>query len=142
MQNYGTFNTISMGKAFEMGGDFPVWIGPMVELYPGGCYIDLSGESYKAGDIIPAGTPVIYDGPGAKATIVKISDSENLAKVNGLTYNDVKIPDNCVSATCAVAYKGKIYANRANGGEGLPKSLIPQLPQIAFVYEGEAPSEP
>lgn len=138
--NFGTFNTIAQGEILNVGGDFPVWIGPNIELYPGGGSLNLS--DYKAGDVIPAGTPVIYEGPGKQVTVVKITDAENMKKVNGLIYNDVCIPNNCISASCAVAYKGKIYANRANGGEGLPKSLMAQLPQIAFVYEGEAPADP
>lgn len=138
--NFGTFNTISQGKVFEIGGDFPVWVNQQnLLLYPGGNYIELSGD-YNAGDVIHAGTPVIYEGPGKKATIVEISDAENLKKVNGLIFNDVCIPNDCISATCAVAYSGIIYANRANGGEGLPESLKAQLPQITFIYEGEAPA--
>lgn len=137
---FGTFNTISQGKLLEIGGDYPVWIGPSMELYPGGGNIQLG--DLKPGDVIHAGTPVIYEGPGKDVTIVEITDAENMKKVNGLVFNDVCIPQDCISATCAVAFKGKIYANRANGGEGLPKSLMAQLPQITFVYEGEAPADP
>ena len=140
MAKSGTFNTIAQGTVFEIGGDYPVWVGPMRELYPGGGNIDLS--EYSAGDIIHAGTPVIYNGPGKDVTIVEITDAENMKNVNGLVFNDVCVPENCISATCAVAYKGKIYANRANGGEGLPKSLKSVLPEITFIYEGEAPADP
>ena len=137
--NFGTFNTISQGKVFEIGGDYPVW-ARVREVYQGGGNIPLEG--LNPGDVIHAGTPVIFDGPGKDVIIVKITDGENLAKVNGLIWNDVSIPNDCISATCAVVRNGRIYANRANGGEGLPKSLMAQLPGIEFVYEGEAPAEP
>ena len=139
MAKSGTFNTIAQGKVLELGGDFPVWTR-VRELYQGGGYIDPS--DYEPGDVIHAGTPVIFDGPGQKVTVVEITDKENMEKVNGLVFNDVCIPQDCVSATCAVVRNGRIYANRANGGEGLPKCLIPQLPGIEFVYEGEAPADP
>lgn len=135
----GTFNTIAQGEVFSIVGDYPVWTRKN-KLYQGGGNIPLDG--LDAGTVIPAGTPVIFNGPGKDVTIVKITDAENLAKVNGLTSDDVAIPAGCVSATCGVCYDGRIYANRANGGEGLPKSLMSQLPAVEFVYEDEAPAEP
>ena len=137
--NFGTFNTISQGQILNIGGDYPVW-SRVREVYQGGGNLPLS--ELNPGDIIHAGTPVIFNGPGKDVTIVEITDSANLAKVNGLIWNDVCIPNDCISATCAVVRNGRIYANRANGGEGLPKSLMAQLPGIEFVYEGEAPAEP
>lgn len=134
----GTSNTISQGQVYQIGGDYPVW-ARVREVYQGG-NISLTGLS--AGDVIHAGTPVIFNGPGKDVTIVKITDKANLAKVNGLMFNDVCIPAGCVSASCAVVRNGRIYANRANGGEGLPKSLEAQLPGIEFVYEADAPEEP
>lgn len=135
----GTFNTIAQGPVASIGGDYPVW-ARVREIYQGGGNIPLDG--LKAGDVIHAGTPVIFNGPGKDVTIVKITDAANLAKVNGLVFNDVCIPEGCISATCAVVRNGRIYANRANGGKGLPKSLEKQLPAIEFVYEGDAPAEP
>ena len=92
--------------------------------------------------MIHAGTPVIFQGPGQKVIIVKITDATNLPKVNGLIFDDVCIPSGVVEATCAVCYDGRIYANRANGGNGLPESLKAQLPAVEFVYDGAAPAEP
>lgn len=135
----GTANTIAQGEIFSIGGDFPVW-QRVREIYQGGGNIPLDG--LEAGTVISAGTPVIFNGPGKDVTIVKVTDAANLAKVNGLIFNDVCIPTGCVSASCAVVRNGRIYANRANGGEGLPKSLEKQLPGIEFVYEGDAPAEP
>lgn len=135
---FGTFNTISKASQ-SIGGDFPVW-ARMNKCYQGGGWIDTA--DLKPGDVIHAGTPVIFDGPGKKVTIVKITDATNLPKVNGLIFNDVCIPTGVVEAACAVCYDGRIYANRANGGNGLPKSLMAQLPAIEFVYEGDAPAEP
>lgn len=135
---HGTFNTISQASA-SIGGDFPVW-SRVREKYQGGGWIDTS--SLSPGDVIHAGTPVIFNGSGKEVTIVKITDKANLAKVNGLVFNDVCIPTGVVEATCAVVRNGRIYANRANGGDGLPRSLESQLPGIEFVYEGDAPAEP
>lgn len=134
----GTFNTISQAK-FSIGGDYPVW-ARMNKCYQGGGWIDTT--DLEPGTVIHAGTPVIFQGAGQKVIVVKITDAENLAKVNGLVFNDVCIPTGVVEATCAVCYDGRIYANRANGGDGLPKSLMAQLPAVEFVYEGTAPAEP
>lgn len=140
MENYqfGTFNTISQSSA-SIGGNFPVW-SRRNKCYQGGGWIDTTG--LKPGDVIHAGTPVIFQGSGQKVTVVKITDATNLPKVNGLIFDDVCIPSGVVEAACAVCYDGRIYANRANGGDGLPASLKAQLPAVEFVYEGNAPAEP
>lgn len=140
MENYqfGTLNTISQASA-SIGGDFPVW-SRRNKCYQGGGWIDTT--DLNPGDVIHAGTPVIFQGPGQKVIIVKITDATNLPKVNGLIFDDVCIPSGVVEATCAVCYDGRIYANRANGGDGLPASLKAQLPAVEFVYEGAAPAEP
>lgn len=140
MSNYqsGTFNTLAQNSQ-SIGGGLTVW-ARVREVYQGGGYLDTS--KYKAGDVIPAGTPVIFNGPGAEVTVVDITDAANLAQVNGLTFNDVCIPDGVIEATVAVVRNGRIYANRANGGNGLPKSLVALLPGVEFVYEGDAPAEP
>lgn len=134
----GTFNTIAQGEVFSIGGDYPVWTRKN-KLYQGGGNIPLA--ELEPGTVIHAGTPVIFNGAGKDVTIVKITDAANLAKVNGLISDDVAIPAGCVSASCGVCYDGRIYANRANGGDGLPKSLMAQLPAVEFVYEGDAPAE-
>lgn len=136
--NSGTFNTIAQGEVLSIGGDYLVWVR-IRERFHGGGNIPLDGLA--PGTVIHAGTPVVFNGPGKDVTIVKIDDAENLAKVNGLIGNDVCIPSNCVHADCDVVRAGCIYANRANGGEGLPTSLQAQLPMIEFVYEGDASGE-
>ena len=135
----GTFNTIAQGEVFSIGGDFVVW-SRLGKLYQGGGNIPLEGLA--PGTVIHEGTPVIFNGPGKDVEIVKITDAAKLKLVNGLIAYDVTVPAGCISASCAVAYDGRIYANRANGGEGLPKSLKAQLPAVEFVYEGDAPAEP
>lgn len=60
--------------------------------------------------------------------------SENLSDVNGLVFEDVCIPEGCISATCAVVRAGRIYADRVAGG-GIPKSVEAQLPMIELVRE-------
>lgn len=142
MNNYqhGTFNTISQTET-TIGGGVTVW-SRVTKKYQGGGYIDTS--TLNPGDIIPAGTPVIFNGPGAQVTLVTgtAATQANMAKVNGLTENDVCIPTGVAEASCAVVYDGRIYANRANGGNGLPASLKAQLPAVEFIYEGEVPAEP
>ena len=135
----GTFNTIAQGEVFSIGGDFVVW-SRLNKLYQGGGNIPLEG--IEPGTVIHAGTPVIFNGPGKDVEIVKITDAVKLGLVNGLIAYDVAIPAGAISVSCAVAYDGRIYANRANGGKGLPKSLKAQLPAVEFVYEGDAPAEP
>lgn len=140
MEKYqeGTFNTIS-SASHSIGGDFPVW-SRRNKVYQGGGWIDTT--NLDPGTVIHAGTPVIFNGPGKEVTVVKITDATNLPKVNGLIFDDVCIPSGVIEATCAVCYDGRIYANRANGGDGLPMSLKAQLPAVEFVYEGDAPAEP
>lgn len=135
----GTFNTIAQGEVFSVGGDYPVW-ARINKVYQGGGNIPLEGLT--PGTVIHAGTPVIFNGPGKDVEIVKITDAVKLPKVNGLIAHDVAIPQGVVSASCAVCHDGRIYANRANGGDGLPRSLMAQLPAVEFVYEDDAPEEP
>lgn len=142
MSNYqdGTFNTIAYNST-EIGGGCVVW-ARVNKCYQGGGYIDTT--SLTPGTVIPAGTPVIFAGPGQKVTLVTGSalTKANLAKVNGLIKDDVCIPTGVKEAACAVAYDGRIYANRANGGNGLQASLKAQLPAVEFIYEGTVPAEP
>lgn len=65
-----------------------------------------------------------------------ITASGTLSDVNGLTFEDVCIPEGCTLATCAVVRAGRIYADRVAGG-GIPKSVEAQLPMIEFVRESE-----
>lgn len=124
----GTFNTIGSNTT-TIGGDFPVW-SRVRELYQGGGVIDTT--DYDAGDVIPAGTMVVFAGPGQEVTIVD-NDAEDatLATVNGLIYNDVCIPEGVTLATCAVVRNGRIYADRV----GLPSGVETYLPMIEFVRE-------
>lgn len=122
-----TFNTVAQTKT-SIGGGQVIW-ARVEDTYLGGGTIKTS--SYNAGDIIPAGTMVHYDGPGKEVKVISAEDSENLSKVNGLIWNDVLIPEGVVLASCAVVRKGRIYADRA----GIPASVEQQLPMIEFVRE-------
>ena len=127
----GTFNTIARNST-SVGGGKVVW-ARVTDLYQGGGEVDTA--SMQAGDVIPAGTPVVFAGAGKKVTIITDKNTETqLANVNGLTYEDVCIPDGVICATVAVVRAGRIYADRV-GAEGLDKSLVKQLPMIEFVYE-------
>lgn len=138
--NTSTFNTISYGKVYDAEGHYPVWARIEHTLVSGG-YFDLSetnpltGATFKAGDVIPAGTMLNYAGPGKKLTI--LTDSTGAATCNGLLENDVCIPENCVSATGAVVTRGRIYADRVytGSGYGLPTEVEAKLPMIEFVRE-------
>lgn len=127
----GTFNTIAQGSA-QFGGNFPVW-SRVDKLYQGGGFLDVA--DYAAGDVIGAGTMVIFNGAGKEVTIVKSTDTENLEKVNGLIFEDVCIPDGCIHATCAVVKSGRIYADRV--ANGIPASVEDnvRLAEIEFVRE-------
>lgn len=125
----GTFNTIAQGSS-EFGGHFPVW-ARVDKLYQGGGYLNVA--NYEVGDIIGAGTMVIFNGAGKEVTIVESTDTDNLTKVNGLVFEDVCIPEGCIHATCAVVKSGRIYADRA----GIPASVESnvRLAEIEFVRE-------
>ena len=127
----GTFNTIAQGST-QFGGNFPVW-SRVDKLYQGGGFLDVA--DYTAGDVIGAGTMVIFNGAGKEVTIVKSTDTENLEKVNGLIFEDVCIPDGCIHATCAVVKSGRIYADRV--ANGIPASVENnvRLAEIEFVRE-------
>ena len=73
------------------------------------------------------------DGIGKAVTVVKSSDTTNLAKVNGLLAERVRIPldKTVIDVTCAVTREGKIYADRAD----IPASVDALLPKIEFVRE-------
>lgn len=127
----GTFNTIAQGSA-EFGGSFPVW-SRVDKLYQGGGFLDVA--DYNAGDVIGAGTMVIFNGAGKEVTIVKATDTDNLEKVNGLIFEDVCIPEGCIHATCAVVKSGRIYADRV--ASGIPAAVEDnvRLAEIEFVRE-------
>lgn len=137
---HGTSNTISQTEV-PVGSGMTVW-SRVGKKYQSGGYIDTA--DLNPGDIIPAGAPAIFNGPGQQVIPVtgSAATKANMAKVNGLIENDVCIPTGVAEASCAVVYDGKVYANRANGGNGLPASLKAQLSAIEFIYEGEAPAEP
>lgn len=73
---------------------------------------------------------------GVTGNMELITASGNLSDVNGLTFEDVCIPEGCTLATCAVVRAGRIYADRVAGG-GIPQSVEAQLPMIEFVRESE-----
>ncbi len=129
----GTFNTIGSHNA-EIGGNFVVWVRvERVEHFGG----NLNVADYKEGDVIPAGSMLIFDQQANTIEVVKANGAaDKLAKVNGLLFNDICIPSNPVLATGAIVTSGKIYADRA-GADGIPPSVEPQLPMISFMREGK-----
>ena len=94
------------------------------------------GRPVNAADLpLHAGQMVIYDKANTTTpvTVVKATDTENLAKVNGLVFNDVfagNLTEN-VNATCAVVTSGKIRYKLVEGG--IPDAAQAVLPNIEFV---------
>lgn len=130
MDRLGQTNNVMSTYSKTVGGDYPVWI-ERGETLQGGALINAS--DFPDTGIIPEGTMVIFNGIGKAVTIVKSTDTTNLAKVNGLIAYNVVIPKDktLVDATCAVTRQGKIYADRAD----IPVSVEALLPMIEFVRE-------
>ena len=94
------------------------------------------GRPVNAADLpLHAGQMIIYDkaNTSTPVTVVKATDTDNLAKVNGLVFNDVfagNITEN-VNTTCAVVTSGKIRYKLVEGG--IPEAAQAVLPNIEFV---------
>lgn len=135
-------------------GDVQVWarVDKVAHL---GRLIDL--EDYDGGDLIPAGTGLIFTSnqyaevvdiaelAGAVATGAAAGASEaeaaagtaasaKLAQVNCLSYNDVRIPDGCIRATVAGVEAGKIWAEAAGITEDAAKLLTGLHGNIDFIF--------
>lgn len=67
-------------SAETIGGNTPVWLGTVKPIAAGAVY---SG-TLSAGEIIKAGTPVVYN--AANRTFAKVTDD---ATANGYLYNDI-----------------------------------------------------
>jgi hypothetical protein len=130
MDRFGQTNNVISTYSKTVGGDYPVWIKRGDNLQGGGL---IATADIPDDGIIPEGTMVIFNGIGKAVTIVKSTDTANLAKVNGLIAYNVVVPKDktLVDATCAVTREGKIYADRA----GIPASVEALLPNIEFVRE-------
>lgn len=130
----GSFNTFGKtSKAYGSGKN--IW-HEIKGAYPvGGTIANLT--DYNVGDVIPSGSMCALDQAAHTITIVKASDSENLAKVNGLLQNDIYI-DEAVkgengNATGNVVFAGEIYIDRLE--EEVPASVLAQLPMIVAIKE-------
>ena len=135
-------------------GDVQVWarVDKVAHL---GRLIDL--EDYDGGDLIPAGTGLIFTS-NQYAEVVDIAEladsvatgaaagaseseaaagtaaSAKLAQVNCLSYNDVRIPDGCIRATVAGVEAGKIWAEAAGITEDAAKLLTGLHGNIDFIF--------
>lgn len=82
------------GQTSEViGGNVPVWLGTVKPIPVGAVY----GGTLAAGEIIKAGTPVIYD--AANKTFAK---ADAVASANGYLYNDIYAEAAGFSATGAI----------------------------------------
>lgn len=130
----GSFNTFGKtSKAYGQGKN--IW-HEIKGAYPvGGTIANLS--AYEIGDVIPAGSMCALDQATHTITIVKASDSGQLANVNGLLQNDIYI-DEAVkgengNATGNVVFAGEIYIDRLE--EEVPASVLSNLPMIVSINE-------
>lgn len=131
--NVGTVNTIGKRK-FELGGGQVVW-AEVRRVIQFGRKIDVS--KYNAGDVIPAGSMVVWNNTSDTCTIVKASELKapegsgtvEASTINGLTFEDVVIPEGAVDATCAIVTSGKIWADATD----VPTVVEKNLPMIEFV---------
>lgn len=116
------------------GGGKNVWHEAKAK-YPVGGIVDIS--DYNIGDVIPAGSMCYFDQSAKTVKIVKADDSANLAKVNGLLFDDIYIDAAAKGANGAVTaspvYAGEIYADRCE--EVIPQSVWALLPQIVAIRE-------
>lgn len=131
--HFGTVNTIGASKT-EIGGGKVVW-AEVRRVIQFGRKIKLA--SYHAGDVIPAGSMVVWDNESDECTIVKASElaapdgsgTVEASSINGLTYTDVCIPEGCTDATTAIVISGKIWADATD----VPASVEKNLPMIEFI---------
>ena len=126
--NSNTQNVAGNSAKVTIGGGERIWleIDKLIEV----------GRPVNAADLpLHAGQMVIYNkaNTATPVTVVKATDTENLAKVNGLVFNDVfagNLTEN-VNATCAVVTSGKIHYKLVEGG--IPDAAQAVLPNIEFV---------
>ena len=126
--NSNTQNVAGNSAKVTIGGGETIWleIDKLIEV----------GRPVNAANLpLHAGQMVIYDKANTTTpvTVVKATDTENLAKVNGLVFNDVFAGDltENVNATCAVVTSGKIRYKLVEGG--IPDAAQAVLPNIEFV---------
>ena len=126
--NSNTQNVAGNSAKVKIGGGETIWleIDKLIEV----------GRPVKAADLpLHAGQMVIYDkaSTATPVTVVKATDTDNLAKVNGLVFNDVFAGNNTenVNGTCAVVTSGKIRYKLVEGG--IPEAAQAVLPNIEFV---------
>lgn len=130
----GSFNTFGQSNKSYAGGKM-IW-HEIKGAYPvGGTIANLS--AYKVGDVIPAGSMCVLDQAKHTITIVKASETDALANVNGLLQNDIYV-DEAVkgtngNATGCVVFAGEIYIDRL--AEEVPASVLTKLPMIVAIKE-------
>lgn len=131
MDRFGMTNNVMATYSKEVGGDYPVWIKKGDNLQGGGL-VNVADIPTDTG-VLQEGTMLIFNGIGKAVTVVKSTDTDNLAKVNGLLSERVRIPldKTVIDVTCAITREGKIFADRA----GIPASVEALLPKIEFVRE-------
>lgn len=93
----------------------------VLETARGGFTLDITGLT--KGSILPAGTPMTYDGATRKAKKANADGSD----VKGLLYTDVKVDDD---TTVSIVTRGTVYEKRIEGGVDV--AIKNKLPLIIF----------
>lgn len=130
----GSFNTFGKtSKSYGSGKN--IW-HEIKGAYPvGGTIANL--DDYEVGDVIPSGSMCILDQEDHTITIVKASDADSLASVNGLLQNDIYVDEGVKgetgNATGNVVFAGEIYIDRLE--EAVPASVLAKLPMIVAIKE-------
>lgn len=111
---------MKLNKVEEVKGN--VVFQKVLETARGGFTLDVTGLT--VGEILPAGTPMTYDGATRKAK----KANKNGSDVKGLLYTDVKISDD---STVAIVTRGTVYEKRIKS-EDIPTAVKSKLPLIIF----------
>lgn len=136
-QGGGTIDHTKYPAGTVIGAGTPVQFmgaGQQVVVVAGPAYE--ATKTYAVGDIVEQAGKIYKN-----KTAIEIPEAFTASKwtditgtVNGLTFEDVCIPEGCTLATCAVVRNGRIYADRVVGATILP-AMEANLPMIEFVRE-------
>lgn len=96
--------------------------------YPVGFSVDFS--KYKVGDIIPAGSMLVYNYTNDKAEVISAKDIDKLSKVIGLTHSDIYIGKDIIEVTVSCVVKGAICLDVV---DEIPTEVINNLRGITFI---------
>lgn len=133
MDRFAQTDNVMSTYSKEVGGDYPVFVRKGANLHGGGL-VKVADIPTDTG-VLQEGTMLIFNGIGEEVTIVKSTDADNLAKVNGILAERIRIPldKTVIDVTCAVTREGVIYADRAD----IPAAVraLPVFAKMEFISE-------